>query len=67
MSVEYSTGFCKNCGKKKKLVRKGTNHILHLILSIITCGFWIIIWILASIFKDHWRCDTCGRKIGLFR
>ncbi|MCT9003567.1 DUF4234 domain-containing protein [Streptomyces rhizosphaerihabitans] len=22
----------------------GTNHVLHLILSLITCGFWAIVW-----------------------
>jgi len=26
-----------------------TNHILHLILSIVTGGIWIILWILVSI------------------
>jgi hypothetical protein len=25
-----------------------TNHILHLLLSIITAGFWLIIWAIAA-------------------
>lgn len=29
--------------------KKKTNHILHLILSIITGGIWIIIWIIVTI------------------
>ena len=29
--------------------KKKTNHILHLLLSIITAGIWIIIWILVAI------------------
>lgn len=27
---------------------KKTNHILHLILSILTCGLWLIVWLFAS-------------------
>lgn len=29
--------------------KKNTSHILHLLLSIITAGIWIIIWILVAI------------------
>jgi hypothetical protein len=29
---------------------KPTNHILHLILTIITVGLWAIVWILMAIF-----------------
>ena len=28
--------------------KKKTNHILHLLLSIITAGIWIIVWILVA-------------------
>jgi hypothetical protein len=28
--------------------RQQTNHILHLLLSIVTAGFWIIIWAIAA-------------------
>ena len=28
--------------------KKKTNHVLHLLLSIITVGIWIIIWILVA-------------------
>ena len=29
--------------------KKRTSHVLHLILSIITAGLWLIIWILVSL------------------
>ena len=35
---------------KSKVASTKVNHILHLLLSIITAGLWIIIWILVSIF-----------------
>ncbi len=34
-------------GKKEKGDK--TNHILHLLLSILTAGFWIPVWILVSL------------------
>jgi hypothetical protein len=32
-----------------------TNHILHLILSIITLGVWLIVWILVAAFGGETR------------
>ena len=32
---------------------KPTNHVLHLILSIITLGFWIPVWICVSLFAGQ--------------
>jgi len=60
MSFDEEGGFCTGCGKRVMVRRKGTNHILHLLLSIITFGFWIIVWILASLIKGPWRCSICG-------
>jgi hypothetical protein len=60
MGMQYKSGFCKQCGEQRKVERKGTNHILHLILSVLTVGVWVIIWIGTSIKFGGWRCGTCG-------
>lgn len=31
----------------------GTNHALHLILTLLTCGLWLPIWILVAIFDTR--------------
>jgi hypothetical protein len=62
MSMEYKSGFCDQCGMQRKVERKGTNHILHLLLSIVTVGIWLIIWALTSVKFGGWRCVTCGSK-----
>ena len=62
MASEESSGFCEMCNKQVLVRRKGTNHLLHLILSILTAGVWIIIWILASIKIGGWRCSQCGSE-----
>jgi len=60
--IQENTGYCKICEKQVMIKRKGTNHVLHLLLSIVTAGFWIIIWILCSIKIGGWRCSACGCK-----
>jgi hypothetical protein len=64
MAQQEATGFCKVCNKQVMIRRKGTNHILHLLLSVVTMGIWIIIWILASVKIGGWRCTQCGSKAG---
>ena len=60
MAVQEATGYCKNCNRQVMIRREGTNHVLHLILSIVTFGFWIVIWIFSSIKIGGWRCTMCG-------
>lgn len=42
--------------------RKNTSHFLHLILSLITIGGWVPIWILVAVSNgiENWKID---RKI----
>ena len=56
MGMNYKSGFCKSCGEQTKVERKEFNHILHLILSILTVG----IWMGESIKVGGWRCSQCG-------
>lgn len=60
MAEDRKSGFCKPCGKQTIVFRKGTNHILHLLLSILTGGLWLIIWLGVAIKFGGWRCTQCG-------
>ena len=60
MGLEYTGGYCKQCAAPRKLERKGTNHILHLLLSIFTVGIWVIVWIASTIKMGGWSCSQCG-------
>jgi len=62
MAFQEAGGYCSKCGKDVLVRRAGTNHILHLILTIITGGLWAIIWILSAIKFGGWRCTQCGSK-----
>ena len=62
--MEKKKGFCSRCKKTRILERERVNHILHLLLSIITMGFWVIMWIMITIRHDMWwYCFDCGKKM----
>lgn len=56
-----SGGHCLSCASNVLVRRKGTNHILHLFLSVFSMGFWLPIWLLASVRIGGWRCTKCGQ------
>lgn len=60
MIEEKRGGFCKQCKENRVIFRKGTNHVLHLILTILTSGIWLLVWIVMSIKFGGWRCTICG-------
>jgi hypothetical protein len=62
MSTEQASRYCKRCNRQMLVARAATNHVLHLILSVLSLGFWIPIWILSSIKFGGWRCQVCGGK-----
>ena len=62
MGMEFKSGQCGQCQQRVKVARKGINHILHLLLTIVTAGLWLFIWVLIAIARDPWRCDQCGSK-----
>jgi hypothetical protein len=57
---EESQRYCPSCEQKVLARRKSTNHLLHLALSVLTAGLWIIVWLAASGMKGEWLCTRCG-------
>lgn len=62
MAADQTSKYCSNCEKQTLWARPGTNHILHLLLTVLVCGFWLPVWVMASIRIGGWRCQTCGGK-----
>lgn len=66
MASKYSA-FCKNCQEETIHERPSTSHVLHLLLSVITVGLWIPVWILVAMSNgSQGVCLTCAREVGLF-
>ena len=68
MPSEQAVVYCENCKKVTLHIKQRINHILHLILTIITFGTWIFIWICIALFTSGTpQCSKCGFKEGFFR
>lgn len=54
--------YCNDCDKQVVAFKRTPNHILHLLLSIVTAGVWVIVWIILSLKSsgESWRCSVCG-------
>lgn len=61
MSQRVSRRFCDSCDDYVRAEARPVSHLLHLVLSIVTAGFWIIIWVLLVLGPD-WHCSQCGDK-----
>lgn len=58
---------CDNCGKNTMHVRPSTSHVLHFLLTVVTLGFWAIVWLLVTLSNSSQnQCSVCGREVGLF-
>jgi hypothetical protein len=64
MSLKTKGAFCSHCQKQTMAQGTKPNHILHLILSILTLGLWLPIWLLITIGKvGGYRCTSCGNRV----
>jgi hypothetical protein len=58
---------CKQCGKMTKHTQPTTSHLLHLLLTVVTAGLWVFIWLLAAWSNSTAaQCTECGRTKGIF-
>lgn len=57
---------CANCSKITLHIEQRISHILHLLLSIVTAGIWLIVWfLLAILHNNNPQCSLCGHSKGL--
>lgn len=58
---------CKQCNKQTMHLGPSTSHLLHLLLSIVTVGIWVIPWIIISASNaSQGQCSVCGKTKTLF-
>lgn len=54
---------CKVCKRQTKHSKQGTNHILHLLITLFTCGAWVFVWgflLLCDVLTPY-HCEECGK------
>lgn len=58
---------CAACQRPTPHLRPSTSHVLHLLLSLITVGVWLPVWLLvAQSNRRQGQCEVCGRRVGVF-
>lgn len=66
MSVKQGSAWCATCRRQTLHEKPKINNTLHLILTVLTLGIWLLVWAglgLASASK-RLRCTVCGSKQG---
>ncbi len=63
MAVQEASGYCGECDRQVLVRRPGTNHLLHLVLTVLSAGLWLIVWLGVSVKFGGWRCSRCGLKV----
>ena len=61
-NYQETGGYCKICDERILVRRRAPNHILHLLLTLVTLGFWVIVWLGVSVQFGGWSCSKCGAK-----
>lgn len=60
--AKHNQYFCEHCGKHTLFIEDTPNHALHFILTLFTCGGWLIIWFFIAAGSKPWHCCSCGAK-----
>ena len=63
MGLDHKQRFCEFCKRETIFQRPGANHGLHLALTFLTFGLWVLIWVLVALgaFRyGWWMCSRCG-------
>jgi hypothetical protein len=64
--IRHEMRTCNKCGLTQTVPVKKPNHILHLILSLLTGGFWLIVYAAAGIESaaaTKPKCFSCKAKL----
>jgi hypothetical protein len=61
MSQVTKQATCPEHGSVLAVANK-PSHLFHLVMTILTVGLWLFVWLWAS--TQPYRCPICGRRVG---
>lgn len=63
MGTQKKRMFCQEEVRMVLAERQTPNHVLHLLLSVVTAGLWLPVWFLVTIFgSGAYKCPSCGAR-----
>ena len=63
MFWQEAHAYCPVCRRPRRVTRRAVNHLLHFVLSLLTAGFWLVLWFLAVYASAPWVCSSCGSTV----
>jgi hypothetical protein len=63
MGYNRAIGFCRCCREDVLILRHLPLHGLHLLLTCLTIGLWLPVWLWAAHRGRAWHCSQCGRIV----
>ncbi len=62
MGVSKLQRYCTDCEQHVLGEKNSPNHVLHLLLTLVTVGFWGFIWVFTMVVDAFtpYRCPQCG-------
>jgi hypothetical protein len=60
-----SSAYCPVCRQQRLVERATANNLFHLVLTVLTGGLWLIVWLLQGTSRETatWRCTVCGTAV----
>lgn len=63
MGTQKKRMFCPEEVRMVLAERQTPNHVLHLLLSVVTAGLWLPVWFLVALFgSGAYKCPSCGAR-----
>ena len=64
--IKHEMRTCRSCGENVTVAVKKPNHALHAVMSLLTGGLWLFIWlaaVLEAAGARPGRCPKCKGKV----
>lgn len=64
MGISKQRRYCPDDDRMVFAEKQTPNHLLHLLLSVVTMGAWLVVWVILIVGADlgAYRCPHCGEK-----
>lgn len=62
MGTKKKRMFCEEEVAMVLAEKQTPNHLLHLVLTLLTAGLWVFVWAILIVTSGPYRCPHCGAK-----
>lgn len=62
MGIKKEQRYCASEDRLVLAEKNTPNHFLHLVLTVLTGGLWLIVWFCLAAVNRPYRCPNCGEK-----